>query len=594
MVSGVQPATLYRLTRRCWRWQLALGWLIRGLALVALLAWPAVAFAGGPDPSGAGTESFESPGEVLVDLEDDTEEASYKSLFAGLAVEVRPTALFKQTRRFVLRAAPTRMDELRRKLQGDSRVEIVEPNHRVRALFVPNDPMLSEQWHLKRVHAERAWDFSTGRGVTVAVVDTGIACESFGPFTKASDLAETKCVRGFDFINRRSEVADDHGHGTHVAGTIAQSTDNGVGTAGLAFAARLMPVKVLNGMGWGSFASVADGIRFAADNGANVINLSLGGPFPSRVVEKAVRYARGRGVVVIAAAGNSGGSVDYPGASKHVVGVSATDPNDKLAPFSSRGTGVDIAAPGVGVVQQSICDGGKNHCELFPSWSGTSMAAPHVAGTAALLASMGVTRPEAVEKLLLGTAVQVETGRKGRAHFGRGIVDAGAAVTRAALRKVLARTLALSLLIYLVFRSVRRKESHSASPWRPGFLFTALLTGPGLLFFAPLLLPRTTWAVDWLSRPLADWDLLWSVQVHSALPLANVFVPLGVTLLCFGVRGIRGPLAGLCLGTASYLVAEVLLQDLAFPLGSVVLTIWCALNALLCAALGRLILLRPA
>lgn len=594
MVNAVQHATLPRLTRHSS--PARLSWLARvSLFLLAVLVWPSAAQAGGPSPSSAGRDSFESPGEVLVDLEDDTEEASYKSLFAGLAVEVVPTALFKTTGRFVLRAAPTRMDELRRKLQGDDRVEIVELNHRVRALFVPNDPMLSQQWHLKRVHAERAWDFSTGRGVTVAVVDTGIACESFGPFTKASDLAETKCVRGYDFINRRSKVADDHGHGTHVAGTIAQSTDNGVGTAGIAFAARLMPVKVLNGMGWGSFASVADGIRYAADNGANVINLSLGGPFPSRVVEKAVHYARGQGVVVIAAAGNSGGSVGYPGASKHVVGVSATDPDDKLAPFSSRGSGVDIAAPGVGVVQQSICDGGKNHCELFPRWSGTSMAAPHVAGAAALLASMGVTRPAAVEKLLLNTAIQVGSGRQGRAHFGRGIVDAGAAVSRAALRKVLARTVALSLLIFVVFRWARRKQTRpSCSPWRPGFLFTALLTGPGLLFFAPLFLPRTTLAVDWLSRPLADWDLLWSVQVHSALPLANVFIPLGVTLLLFGVRGIRGPLAGLCLGTASYLVAELMLQDLAFPLGSVVLSIWCALNAFLCAALARLILLRPA
>jgi serine protease len=355
-----------------------------------------------------------------------------------------------------------------------------------------------------------------------------------------------------------------------------------------------MPVKVLDAMGWGSFATVADGIRFAADNGANVINLSLGGPFPSRSVEKAVRYARSRAVVVIAAAGNSGGGVDYPGASPYVVAVSATDPQDKLAPFSSRGAGVDIAAPGVGVVQQSICEGGKNQCELFPSWSGTSMAAPHVAGAAALLASLGVTRPEAVEKLLLSTATRVDDSKQGRAQFGSGIVDAGAAVTRAALRKVVARTVALSLLIYVVFRWARRRGRESLSPWRPGFLFMALLTGPGLLFFAPLLLPRTTFVVDMLSRPLADWDLLFSVQLHSGLPLANVFVPLGVSLLLLNVRGLRGALAGMCVGTASYLVAEVLLQDLAFPFGAVALTAWCVVNALLCATLARLILAKSA
>ncbi len=569
-------------------------WLVQLCGLVLALAWTRAGWAGGESPSALTRESFESTGEVLVDLDDDVDEVTYKDIFSRLAVEVRPTALFETTRSFVLRAAPSRMDELRRTLERDDRVEIVEPNHRVRVLFEPNDPMLGEQWHLKRVNTGRAWDFATGRGVTVAVVDTGIACESFGPFTKASDLAETKCVSGYDFISRTKEVADDHGHGTHVAGTIAQSTDNGVGTAGVAFGARLMPVKVLDAMGWGSFATVADGIRFAADNGANVINLSLGGPFQSRAVEKAVRYARQRAVVVIAAAGNSGGSVDYPGASPHVLGVSATDPENKLARFSSRGAGVDIAAPGVGVVQQSICEGGKNHCELFPSWSGTSMASPHVAGTAALLASMGVTRPDKVEKLLLATAMKVDDSKEGRAQFGHGIVDAGAAVTRAALRKVVARTLSLSLMIFLVFRWARRRGRESLSPWRPGFLISALLTGPGLLFFAPLLLPRTIWFVDLLARPFADWDLLWSVQLHSALPLANVLIPLGVSLLLLNVRGMRGALAGLCVGTASYLCAEVLLQDLAFPLGAFALTVWCVINALLCATLARVILQKSA
>lgn len=566
--------------------------ILRALQLGAVVASASgAAWAGGPSPTEPPREQFEAKGEVLVDFEDDVGESDLSSLFARLSARATPTPLAADTKSYVLDVAPARVDELLRELGKDSRVEIVEPNHRVRALFVPDDPLLSEQWHLARVGAQRAWDFSTGRGVTVAVVDTGIACQSFGPFTKASDLSDTKCVAGFDFVNRRSDVADDNGHGTHVAGTIAQSTNNGVGAAGLAFGARLMPVKVLNAQGWGTFASVADGIRFAANHHADVINLSLGGPFVSRAVEKAIRHARSKGVVVVAAAGNSGGAVEFPGRSESAIGVSATDDADHLARFSCRGEGVDLAAPGVGVLQQSVCDGGKNACELYPSWSGTSMAAPHVAGAAALLASMGVTRPAAVERILYATANSVDD-REAAAGFGHGLLDVGAAVQRAALRKVLSRTLSLAVLIYVVFRGLRRRRAATASPWTPGFLFTALLTGPGLLFFAPFWLPRTGLAVDWLSRPLADWDLLLGTQLHAALPLANVFVPLGITLLLLGARGSRLPLAGLSLGTASYLFAEVLLQDLAFPLGAAAFTVWAGLNAVLCVLLARLVLAR--
>ena len=142
-----------------------------------------------------------------------------------------------------------------------------------------------------------------------------------------------------------------------------------------------MPVKVLNSAGSGAFSTIASGIRWAADHGAQVINLSLGGPRNSKVLQDAVDHARSRGVVIVAAAGNSGGSVGFPGGSEGVIGVSATDSGDKLASFSSRGKGVDIAAPGVNVVQQTICKKGRDGCEIFPGYSGTSMASPHVAGT---------------------------------------------------------------------------------------------------------------------------------------------------------------------------------------------------------------------
>src|SRR6185295_11289153 len=160
---------------------------------------------------------------------------------------------------------------------------------------------------------------------------------------------------------------------------------------------------------WGTTADVADGIRWAADHGAQVINMSLGGPRNSSIQQKAIDYAVSRGVVVVAAAGNTGGRVQYPGASDGVIGVSASDPDDKLAKFSSRGDGVDIAAPGVNVVQQTICKKGREKCEQFSGYNGTSMASPHVAGAAALLVGLGVTDPPAVEAALKRSAWVVDS-----------------------------------------------------------------------------------------------------------------------------------------------------------------------------------------
>ncbi len=166
-----------------------------------------------------------------------------------------------------------------------------------RASFVPDDPLYaSKQWHLARVGAESAWRYTCGQGVKVAVVDTGIACFDKGPFSRGSDLAGTRCEGGWNFVDDSPEAYDDQGHGTHVAGTIAQTTNNGVGTAGLAFCATLMPIKVLNRQGFGSVADVAEGIRFAADEGAQIINMSLGGPIKSRILRRRRRAcARERG-----------------------------------------------------------------------------------------------------------------------------------------------------------------------------------------------------------------------------------------------------------------------------------------------------------
>ena len=170
----------------------------------------------------------------------------------------------------------------------------------------PNDTCFKYQWHLRQIGMEAAWKQGNGKGAVVAVIDTGV--------TKVGDLADTKFVPGYNFIANNANAADDHGHGTHVAGTIAESTNNRLGVAGIAYGASIMPLKVLSAQGSGSMGGISQAIRWAADHGANVINMSLGGGRAMAPLARAVKYAHDKGVVVVAAAGNDGrGQVELPG-----------------------------------------------------------------------------------------------------------------------------------------------------------------------------------------------------------------------------------------------------------------------------------------
>lgn len=530
--------------------------------------------------------AYDVPGVFVVDARDDLDAPGVLSLASSFGLSFVPTALEGSTR-IELAAVPAgALARVLAGLRADPRVDYVEPLARVRAFYAPNDPLLTEQWHLTRIGAPRAWDFATGRGVTVAVVDTGIACENHGPFTKGTDLGATPCVPGWNFAANTEHANDDHGHGTHVAGTIAQSTNNGLGAAGVAFQARLMPVKVLDESGWGTTADVADGIRWAADHGAQVINLSLGGPRNAQVLQKAIDHALARGTVVVAAAGNTGGRVQYPGASDGVIGVSATDANDKLAAFSSRGEGVDLAAPGVNVTQQTVCNHGHDKCERFPAFSGTSMASPHVAGAAALVESLGVSDPAAVERVLRDSARRVDDSDAGRRQYGAGILQAANAVGQVTRLHALVR-LGLLLVVMLGLGRALGKKGAASSPWRLAFLVPALFAGPGLFFFAPWLLPRAELVVDLLARPFAELDLFVGASLHRWLPLANALVPFGLTALFFGVKRLRPMVSGFAAGSAAYLASVAVLGEHAGPFGRVVLVAWCAVNAALCVWIAR-------
>ena len=374
----------------------------------------------------------------------------------------------------VLRVDPGREAAVLEELRRRPDVHFAEPVVRVQALWLPDDPQFAQQWHLKAAGAPSAWDTTRGAGVTVAIIDTGVA--------PVDDLDPARLLPGHNFLTGGDDARDDHGHGTHVAGTVAQTTGNGIGVAGMAPLARLLPLKVLGADGSGTSVGIADAIRWAADHGARVLNLSLGGGARSAAMADAVHYARSRGCVVVCAAGNSGGrGVSYPAAYRGALAVSSVGPKGRLAPYSSYGPEVRIAAPGGdksqgeqgGVLQETIDPSSGEG--VYRWFQGTSMAAPHVAGAAALLQSAGVTSPAAVERLLAasarspGTYGGEELGGDAE-RYGAGLLD----VARA-LRTATTEIYTLSLHDALPI---------SASPYAPGeraLAASSLSTAAGLV-----------------------------------------------------------------------------------------------------------------
>ena len=327
-------------------------------------------------------------------------------------------------------------------------VDYAEFNYYAKISFVPDDTFYHYQWNLNNkisggIGAESAWDIQTGDpNVIVAVLDTGIAYEDFGTFKQAPDLAGTTFVQGYYFINNDSHANDDHGHGTHVTGTIAQNTNNGAGVAGLAFGCSIMPVKVVSNEGKGSHFDIARGIYFAANNGAKVINMSLGGEGKSTTLKDAVSYAHSKGVTIVCAAGNeflAGNPKSYPAAyDDYCIAVGATRYDEARAYYSNTGSHLDIMAPGGDLLVDQNGDGYGDGIlqqtfgidpNVFSYWffQGTSMAAPHVSGAAALLISNGVTDPNMVKDVIQKTAKDI--GPEGwDEETGWGLIDIGAAM----------------------------------------------------------------------------------------------------------------------------------------------------------------------
>ena len=317
------------------------------------------------------------------------------------------------------------IDQAMREVPGAKDAEPLVYTH---ASGSPNDPRYPHQWNLHVLDMPSAWDSSQGQGVVVAVLDTGVSQQLDGYV----DLLD-----GWDVTSGRPGAEDDGWHGTHVAAVIAQSTNNNEGVASVAPQATLLPVKVLDAYGGGNSVDLANGIRWAVDHGADIINLSLGLDQPSTPVQEACEYAWNEGVLVVAATGNDGlRSVQYPAAYDTVIAVAAVDLNLDLTDYSNVGPEVDLVAPGgdldADLDGDGLADGVMQAARFDGEWQyllaeGTSVATPHVSAVAALVMANGVTDPEQVRQRLLDSAEDL--GSPGHdAETGWGLVDPVAAL----------------------------------------------------------------------------------------------------------------------------------------------------------------------
>jgi serine protease len=532
-------------------------------------------------------------------------ESQLGAIKAALQIAPRLNSEFSALgdRVYVVKGDRSLLDKLRGLSGLSGAVQSIEPNYIYHSLATPNDPFYSKQWHMHSIHTEKAWEQSQGEGVTVAVIDTGV--------TKVTDLEQTTFVAGYDFVNDRTNADDDNGHGTHVAGTVAQSTNNNYGVAGVAYKAKIMPLKVLAASGGGTVADIAESIRFAADNGADIINMSLGGGGESSVMKDAINYAHNKGVTIVAAAGNeNNNSASYPARYPHVIGVAAYDAKGEKAEFSNYGAGVDITAPGGGhgsKIWQETIDADTNQPTLS-GFQGTSMAAPHVAGVAALIKSAGVAKPDEIQAILeqsarkiaadpqnfygagqLDAAAAVELALKGKFSFGDFFrwlrdngylnpvfwIDGGAV---ALLPKVL-MVLGSYLLAFII-------RNYIPMTW--GMTGGMIAGSSGLFFLRGLYifdLPQAPFRVLGSSLPELGGAIAGSDILNPVF--ASVLIPLVLLIALWGQPTTKAVAIGLSLGVASCLAVSAIISPQVWLLGDgFVARGFLLVNAILCFGLA--------
>ncbi|MBT8492041.1 MAG: S8 family peptidase [Deltaproteobacteria bacterium] len=563
--------------------------------------------------------------EILVDLVDDASAADVRAIERELGIDLVLVSNESEDEQFYrAKVDPARQADILAALEGRQGVELAEPDatyfltpgqgYQVAAELdpewegFPNDPQYKHQWHLDQVHMREAWKLADGNGVVVAVLDTGVAYEKHSNFHMVEDLAGVEFVKPYDFVGNNKHANDDHGHGTHVAGTIAQATHNGIGVAGVARNVKIMPLKVLSGSGSGSVGGIADAIRYAADNGAQVINMSLGGPFPSRALKKAVAYAHNKGVTVICAAGNDGRSkVGYPAAFPGSVAISATQYDETVTFYSNHGKNLDIAAPGGntrvdqnndgmpdGVLQNTIVVRDPTKSGYF-GFMGTSMASPHAAGVAALVVGEGVTDPKAVEQILKDTARAPSKGKLDKAKYGAGIIDAEAAILKARSQTGGWQFMLGLLMAGALAVSMRRRGTLGIK--LGGGYWVGMMVGASGLFFLPLVAGSLSSVpiIETLTRGLPSWDLgLLGAAGHGNALFFSALLPVGLVSLVYGVPKLRGLAAGLSVGVAAHLVfhAAAGITDVQWIPGSFFDPMWLAMNAAVALGVAKLAMRR--
>lgn len=476
---------------------------LTGLALLVLSAMvqkPVTAQGGGVAPGGLTSAHLQAraraaeqgldyvPGELLVKFREGSapaRQASVLALARGGAATVSSLWI-----RDIMHVRADREDDttqLAQLMMMQPEVEWAQPNYIRRMHSVPNDTGYQAQWNMALLDMPRAWDITDGgsSSVTVAVIDSGVTTQSFSrafslwtgsgfsafsiPFLANPDIGSSRIAASVDYSGVGAAfpglpVWDTEGHGSHVAGTILQETNNALGLAGMAYQTKLMTLKACyshwdvrlydGAVGFPGFYpfdggcpddAIVRSITYAADNGAKVANLSIGGSQPNPAAQSALRYAVGKGVFIAISAGNEyleGNPTSYPAAFapniEGVMAVGAIGPTGKRAYYSNTGTYVEIAAPGGdqtngdqdGIYQASILPSDHSPNLLVPrfdryvglSLQGTSMASPHVAGLAALLASRGVTNPAAIEAAIKKFAVDLGTAGRD-SEFGYGLID---------------------------------------------------------------------------------------------------------------------------------------------------------------------------
>jgi thermitase len=342
---------------------------IVALVIIILLisSFPTIVFAAPPDNPTPASE-FSSQ-QILVKFKPDVTLPEVAEIHRQLGGQVKETIPDIGVQ---VVTVPKGQEKAKAKAySANAKVAYAEPDFVAQAMGNPDDSGFVNQWDMAKIQTPEAWDVTTGSPtITIAILDTGVDLDH-------PDLAN-KIISNIKFSN--SATTDDvYGHGTHVAGIAAAMTNNGIGVAGLGYSCSIVNVKVLDDNGMGAYSWIVSGIIWAADNGADIINLSLGAPYASSALEDAVNYAWGKGVVIVAAAGNNGDTTPmYPAYYTNCIAVAATDANDARASWSNYGDWVDVAAPGVSIYS-TLKDNSYGYL------SGTSMASPHIAGLAALV-----------------------------------------------------------------------------------------------------------------------------------------------------------------------------------------------------------------